>query len=109
MEVRATEAFQRIVGASYLVAINQYALNSSKFELGDNDQLDQTKRAEQIARSTLISAESISIVSGSIGTSGTFKGSASKHFDILKFFKRFSFESVKCIQIVQSVVYQSKL
>lgn len=68
MEVRARETFDRIVGAAYLIAINQYASRSSHLEIGNNDELDKNRRAEQIARSTLISNESISIVSGSLGT-----------------------------------------
>lgn len=81
MEVRATETFNRIVGAAYLVAINQYASRSSHLEIGNNDQLDKNRRAAQIARSTLISNESISIVSGSLATfQAVRKGWASNHY-----------------------------
>ena len=92
MEARAKETFDRITGAAYLIAVNQYALNSSKYE--DNHQLDQNKRAAQIARSTLLANESISIVSGTLATfKATKKGSGSSYFSILKFHKLLSFES----------------
>lgn len=95
MEERAKETFDKITGAAYLIAVNQYALNSSTYELGDdNDQFDQNKRAAQIARSTLLSDTSVSIVSGTLATfKAVKKGSGSNHFNILKFHKLFSFES----------------
>merc|ERR1712226_1404937 len=80
MKEAVDRCFDRIITASFLINLAQYASITTNEEVGDRCNVDKIKRAQQIARSTLLSSENTSILSGTHSSFSSKKSTNNKYF-----------------------------